>query len=118
MQMNPYVPPGWFRVILPVLRILQRSGLRGTDLIITFKSYIRGVAGLVMVELQHDAVVRPVHRQDAQSAMEALSPEDRAQLESLLPMLGPNNSAELFEQTVEVLLDGIAAAFRDRDEKH
>lgn len=109
MQMHPYVPPGWFRVILPVLRTLQATGLRDEALIIAFKSYIRGVAGLVMVELQHDAVVSPIHRQDAREAMAALSPADQAELEGLLPALGPDNSEELFEQTVEVLLAGIAA---------
>lgn len=109
MQVSPYVPPGWFRVILPVLRLLRASGLRDEDLVIAFKSFIRGVAGLVMVELQHDAVVSPVHRQDARDALEALSTDDRSELESLLPILGPDNSAELFTQTVEVLLDGIAA---------
>lgn len=109
MQMSPYVPPGWFRVILPVLRLLRASGLRDEALIVAFKSFIRGVAGLVMVELQHDAVVSPVHRQDARDALTALSAEDRRQLEELLPRLGPDNSEELFNQTVEVLLEGIAA---------
>lgn len=112
MQMSPYVPPGWFRVILPVLRLLRASGLRDEALIVAFKSFIRGVAGLVMVELQHDAVVSPVHRQDAQDAMTALSAGDRRQLEELLPRLGPDNSEELFNQTVEVLLEGIAVRTR------
>ncbi|GAB3324304.1 TetR/AcrR family transcriptional regulator [Haliea atlantica] len=112
MQMSPYVPPGWFRVILPVLRLLRASGLRDEALLVAFKSFIRGVAGLVMVELQHDAVVSPVHRQDARDALTALSEGDRRQLEELLPRLGPDNSEELFNQTVEVLLEGIAVRTR------
>lgn len=108
MQMSGHVPPSWFRVMLPVLRLLQRSGLRDEALITAFKSFIRSVAGLVMVELQHDAVFRPLHQEDARRALDALEPTDRQQLEALLPALGPDNPDAFFTQAIGLLLDGIA----------
>lgn len=69
---------------------------------------MRTVAGLVLVELQHDTLMGAAHRANGRAAMNAMSSGDRLLLAGLLPQIGSGNSELLFEQSLEILLDGIA----------
>jgi AcrR family transcriptional regulator len=107
LKMSQHIPTAWFRVIEPVWAVFEKFSLRESTKIKLTQSYIRGVAGLIMVEIEHDDSMNTRQSADFHALMSDLSEEKRKPLMSFLVKLGTSDFDALFNQSIDLLLDGV-----------
>jgi len=110
VQVNPHTPVAWFEITEPQLRALQMAGLSGYALMDTSRCFSRVVLGSILNEIMLEATMIRLEREDADAALEHLSPRGRAAIENLLPYLGDQDNDALFEFTINCVIRGIESA--------
>ncbi len=95
-------PGSWFELSVPLIQALRRAGLTGHNLINSLRCTSRVVFGFVVNE--HNMYVEQT---SAETALQNLSTESRAEVEYLLQFLGEGDNNSLFAFTIERLIDGI-----------
>ncbi|MGB0188236.1 MAG: TetR/AcrR family transcriptional regulator [Aequoribacter sp.] len=107
LRMSQHIPTAWFRVIEPVWTIFGSLHSDESKQIELTQSFIRSVAGLVLIEIQHDdSINTKLPIEPTPSAAEFALPSDPAPMD-FVPKVGSSNINELFEQSLNLLLDGI-----------
>ena len=107
LKMSQHIPTAWFRVIEPVWTAFEKFDLDESETIRLTQSYIRGVAGLIMVEIEHDDSINTRPSADLHALMPELNEEKRKPLISFLTKLGTSDFDALFDQSIDLLLDGV-----------
>ncbi len=103
--------PALVEKVAVLARILRRAGLQGTDLAEALRWVPQTVLGAVVLELARPAGLEtPQHEAAAiLGALGSLSPDDRAQFDDVLPHFASPALAELFEYSIDRLVDGVKA---------
>jgi hypothetical protein len=112
LKMSQHIPTAWFRVIEPVWTVFEKLGIDEPTKISLAQSYIRGVAGLVLIEIEHDD---SINTKPSINSGEAVF--ETGLLRDVTPMdfvekIGSSNIDQLFEQSLNLLLDGIEFQFK------
>lgn len=107
--------PALLQKIAVLSRALRRAGLAGDGLAAAVRWVPQTVLGAITLELSRPADLRSVEEEGAAifGSLGRLRPEDRDELLDLLPHFGDDRVADLFDYTVERLLDGIATQVSD-----
>ena len=108
LKMSQHIPTAWYRVIEPVWQTFEKLGCAEPHRVELTQAFIRGVAGLVMIELEHDDTINVHLEVDLAEALQNASPADREKWSRFLPKLGSTDIDRLFDQSLNLLLDGIA----------
>jgi AcrR family transcriptional regulator len=108
LKMSQHIPTAWYRVIEPVWQTFELMGCSEEQKVELTQAYIRGVAGLVMIELEHDDTINVHSEAELTATLESASPADREKWSRFLPKLGSIDIDSLFDQSLGLLLDGIA----------
>ena len=107
LKMSQHIPTAWFRVIEPVWKTFESLNYDEHKRIELTQSFIRGVAGLVLIEIQHDdSINTKPSMSPAVFDVESGLARDIASL-NFVPKIGSSNIELLFEQSLNLLLDGI-----------
>lgn len=114
LKMSQHIPTAWYRVIEPVWQTFELMGCSEEQKVELTQAFIRGVAGLVMVELEHDDTINVHSEADLTATLESASPVDREKWSRFLPKLGSIDIDGLFDQSLNLMLDGIALRVQSR----
>lgn len=112
LKMSQHIPTAWFRVIEPVWTVFEKLGIDEPVKINLAQSYIRGVAGLVLIEIEHDDSINTKPPIDS---MRAAADEKRSHpITSMdfVEKIGSSDIDQLFEQSLNLLLNGIEFQLR------
>ncbi len=107
LKMSQHIPTAWFRVIEPVWTVFEKLGIDEPVKINLAQSYIRGVAGLVLIEIEHDDSINTKPPIDS---VRAAADERRSYpITSMdfVEKIGSSDIDQLFDQSLNLLLNGI-----------
>ena len=107
LKMSQHIPTAWFRVIEPVWTVFEKLGIDEPVKINLAQSYIRGVAGLVLIEIEHDDSINTKPPIDS---VRAAADERRSHpITSMdfVEKIGSSDIDQLFDQSLNLLLNGI-----------
>ena len=107
LKMSQHIPTGWFRVIEPVWAAFEKFNIPESTKIKLTQSYIRGVAGLALIEIEHDDSINTKPSINAGEAfLESGLSHDTTSMD-FVEKIGSSDIDRLFEQSLSLLLDGI-----------
>lgn len=91
--------------------VLRRAGLEGRDLAAALRWLPQSVLGAVVLELARPATLQTTEQEAAAvyGSLASLSPDDRAEFDDVLPHFTDPELADLFDYTVDRLVDGVRA---------
>ena len=107
LKMSQHIPTAWFRVIEPVWTVFEKLGIDEPAKINLAQSYIRGVAGLVLIEIEHDDSIntKPSINSGGGGFESGLLSGGTSM--DFVEKIGSSDINQLFEQSLDLLLDGI-----------
>ena len=108
--------PALVEKVAVLARVLRRAGLDGPDLAAALRWLPQSVLGAVVLELARPDALQTTEQEAAAvyGSLASLSPDDRAQLDDVLPHFTDPALAELFDYTVDRLVDGVRAVVAAR----
>jgi AcrR family transcriptional regulator len=104
--------PALLEAVAVLARILRRAGLDGAGLAEALRWIPQTVLGAIVLELSRPASL-PGAAQEAAAiigGLSALDHDDRAQYDDVLPHFTSTELAELFEYSIDRLVDGVRGA--------
>lgn len=104
--------PALLEQVAVLARILRRSGLDGAELAAALRWVPQTVLGAVVLDLGRPPGLRDAGAEAAAmlGSMGALGADARAQLADVLPYFASPELADLFDYTIDRLVDGVRAA--------
>ena len=112
LKMSQHIPTAWFRVIEPVWTVFEKLGIDEPAKINLAQSYIRGMAGLVLIEIEHDDSINTKPPIDSESAATDKRRSHPITSMDFVEKIGSSDIDQLFEQSLDLLLDGIEFQLR------
>ncbi len=107
LKMSQHIPNAWFRVITPVWNVFAACECDEAKQIECTQSFIRGVAGLVLIEIQHDDSINVKAPREASKEAGNTDNANQTLAFDFISKLGTSDIDKLFEQSLDLLLDGI-----------
>jgi AcrR family transcriptional regulator len=103
--------PALLEAVAVLARILRRAGLEGADLAAAVRWIPQTVLGAVVLELSRPAGLTTPDQEAAaiSGSLASLDPDDRAQYDDVLPHFTDPGLADLFDYSVDRLVDGVRA---------
>lgn len=104
-------PPALLEAVAVLARILRRAGLSGEPLAAALRWVPQTVLGAIVLEMRRpEGLETPGHEAAAiYGSLAALSPDDRAQYDDVLPHFVSPELSDLFEYSIDRLVDGVRA---------
>ncbi len=104
--------PALLEKVAVLARILRRSGLEGTGLAEALRWVPQTVLGAVVLELDRPEALQSAEHEAAaiRGSLVSLGAEDRATWEDVLPHFATPALEDLYEYTIDRLVDGVRAA--------
>jgi AcrR family transcriptional regulator len=103
--------PALLEAVAVLARILRRAGLEGAALAAALRWVPQTVLGAIVLELSRpEGLETPDHEAAAiYGSLGSLTPQDRAQYDDVLPHFASPDLADLFEYSIDRLVDGVRA---------
>ncbi len=104
--------PALLAEVAVLARILRRAGLEGSALAAGLRWVPQTVLGAIVLDLDRSPHLRDASAEAAaiHGSLTALDPEDRAQFDDVLPFFTSPDLADLFEYSIDRLVDGVRGA--------
>ncbi len=112
MRISTHTPAEWFDVMGLFVRHFRQLGLTEHALMDTVRCVSRLITGCVISEMTMDPDLINSEQSDTRAALPLLSDATRQEVEQILPYLGNQDNAALFDFTVERILDMLEALQR------